>query len=112
MLFPHMITENSVLVAVDEQQQGHLPTRGSPQDINTTKIYHAPFCSTGDDDSYGLGPDDHGQYVELCFTGEVSEVVLSERQHRILDVDRVATMRVYVTVAATDSDAICHGGVC
>eukprot|EP00959_Pyramimonas_sp_CCMP1952_P317214 6639197-Pyramimonas_sp.AAC.1 len=53
-----------------------------------------------EDDSYGLDSDENGRYVALCFTTEMSKVVLSEQQRMILDADRVTTMRVYVTAAA------------
>eukprot|EP00959_Pyramimonas_sp_CCMP1952_P317566 6646333-Pyramimonas_sp.AAC.1 len=53
-----------------------------------------------EDCSYGLDSDEIGQYVELCFTAEMPEVVLSGQQHMILNADRATTMRVYVTAAA------------
>eukprot|EP00959_Pyramimonas_sp_CCMP1952_P056923 1188549-Pyramimonas_sp.AAC.1 len=49
-----------------------------------------------ENDSYGLDSGD----VELCFTAEMSKVVLSEQQRVILDADGVITMRVYLTAAA------------
>eukprot|EP00959_Pyramimonas_sp_CCMP1952_P153503 3211442-Pyramimonas_sp.AAC.1 len=49
----HMITDNSVLVTVAEEQRGHLPTWGNSHDIDTTETYHVPRCSTGEDDTYG-----------------------------------------------------------
>eukprot|EP00959_Pyramimonas_sp_CCMP1952_P315765 6609172-Pyramimonas_sp.AAC.1 len=33
------------------------------QDMGTTETYHAPLCSTDEDDSYGLDSDEHGQRV-------------------------------------------------
>eukprot|EP00959_Pyramimonas_sp_CCMP1952_P120854 2526949-Pyramimonas_sp.AAC.1 len=36
----------------------------------------------------------------FCFTADMSKVVLSDQQHRILNFDRVTTTRVYVTAAA------------
>eukprot|EP00959_Pyramimonas_sp_CCMP1952_P091320 1911739-Pyramimonas_sp.AAC.1 len=53
-----------------------------------------------EDDNYGLGSDENGRYAELCFTTEMSKVVMSKQQHVILDADRVNTIRVYVTTAA------------
>eukprot|EP00959_Pyramimonas_sp_CCMP1952_P450128 9425186-Pyramimonas_sp.AAC.1 len=53
-----------------------------------------------EDDSYGLDSDENGRYVELCFTTEMSKVVVSEQQRMTLDADPVTTMRVYVTAAA------------
>eukprot|EP00959_Pyramimonas_sp_CCMP1952_P169174 3534249-Pyramimonas_sp.AAC.1 len=47
------LCETSVLVAVAEEQQGHLPARGNPQDIYTTEKYHVLLCSKGEDDSCG-----------------------------------------------------------
>eukprot|EP00959_Pyramimonas_sp_CCMP1952_P026364 553559-Pyramimonas_sp.AAC.1 len=53
-----------------------------------------------EDDSYGLDSDEDGRYVELCFTMEMSKVVLSEQQRMIPYADRVTTVRVCVTAAA------------
>eukprot|EP00959_Pyramimonas_sp_CCMP1952_P238551 4984923-Pyramimonas_sp.AAC.1 len=71
-----VITDNSVLVTVAEGQRGDLPTWGSRRDMDTTETYHVPLCSADEDDSDGLDSDEHGQYVELCFTADMSEVVL------------------------------------
>eukprot|EP00959_Pyramimonas_sp_CCMP1952_P214870 4496546-Pyramimonas_sp.AAC.1 len=80
-------------VTVAEEQQGHLPKWGNPQDMYTIETYHVPLCSTGEDDNCGLDFDEHGQYVELCFAAEMSRIVLSEQQHQIWDFDRAITMR-------------------
>eukprot|EP00959_Pyramimonas_sp_CCMP1952_P467417 9491575-Pyramimonas_sp.AAC.1 len=70
-----------------------------------------------EDCSYGLDSDEHGQYVELCFTAAMSKVVLSEQQHMILDADRVTTMRVHVIAAAKravvvkENDLLAKGGI-
>eukprot|EP00959_Pyramimonas_sp_CCMP1952_P437854 9166836-Pyramimonas_sp.AAC.1 len=56
-----MITHNSALVTVAEEQRGHLPTWGNPHGIDTTETHHVPLCSTGEDDTYGLDFDEHGQ---------------------------------------------------
>eukprot|EP00959_Pyramimonas_sp_CCMP1952_P345826 7242727-Pyramimonas_sp.AAC.1 len=55
----HMISDNSALVAVAEEQQGVLPTWGNPQDIYTTEAYHVSLCCTGEDDSCELDSDEH-----------------------------------------------------
>ena len=52
------------------------------------------------DDSYGLDFDEHGRYAELCFTTDMSKVVLSEQQHHMLHDEHIATMRVYVSAAS------------
>eukprot|EP00959_Pyramimonas_sp_CCMP1952_P469656 9495323-Pyramimonas_sp.AAC.1 len=36
----HWISDHSALATVAEGQLGHLPTRGSPQDMYTTETYH------------------------------------------------------------------------
>eukprot|EP00959_Pyramimonas_sp_CCMP1952_P078131 1633340-Pyramimonas_sp.AAC.1 len=95
-----MMYDNSALVTVADEQCGHLPAWGNPQDISTTETHHAPVCSTGEDDSYGLDSDEQGQCVELCFAAEMSQIVLSEQRQRILDLYRVAEMRVHLTAAA------------
>eukprot|EP00959_Pyramimonas_sp_CCMP1952_P458629 9476940-Pyramimonas_sp.AAC.1 len=45
-----VITDNSVLVTVAEEQRGHLPTWCNPQDVETTETCHVPLCSTDEDD--------------------------------------------------------------
>eukprot|EP00959_Pyramimonas_sp_CCMP1952_P464802 9487220-Pyramimonas_sp.AAC.1 len=89
----HMITDDSVLVTVAEEQRGRLPKWGYSRDPGTEETYHVPLCSTVEDHSHGLDSDENGQYVELCCAAEMSKVVLSEQQRRILDADRVTTMR-------------------
>eukprot|EP00959_Pyramimonas_sp_CCMP1952_P359491 7527683-Pyramimonas_sp.AAC.1 len=104
-----MIPGHSVLITVAEEQRGHLPKWGRPRDSHTEETYHVPLCSMVEDCSYGLDSGESGQYVELCFTAEMSKVVLSEQQHRILDADRVTTMRVYVAAAANRAAVVKEG---
>ena len=52
------------------------------------------------DESYGLDFDQHGYYVELCFTTDMAKAVLTEQQLQLLDDESVTTVRVYVTAAA------------
>eukprot|EP00959_Pyramimonas_sp_CCMP1952_P104089 2175711-Pyramimonas_sp.AAC.1 len=47
-----------------------------------------------------MDSDERGQYVELCFAADMSRVVLSEQQRRMLDFDIVTNMRVYLAAAA------------
>eukprot|EP00959_Pyramimonas_sp_CCMP1952_P337886 7075910-Pyramimonas_sp.AAC.1 len=54
----HMITGNSVLVTVAEEQRGRLLTWGHPRDSDIEETYHVPLCSTGEDHSYGLDSDE------------------------------------------------------
>ena len=109
----HTTPDNTVLVttASDDTQghlhigdstrtQGHLQTRGHPQQYDSDESYHVPLVSTGQGDTYGLDFDEHGYCVELLFTHNVAKTVLTEQQHRLLTDDRVSTMRVYVTAAA------------
>eukprot|EP00959_Pyramimonas_sp_CCMP1952_P047671 995168-Pyramimonas_sp.AAC.1 len=58
------------------------------------------LCSTTPDEGYSLDSDEHGPYVELCFTPELSKVVLVQTQLAQLDAGMVATMRVCVSSAA------------
>ena len=74
--------------------------RGNSHGDDTEETFHVPLCSTDNDTSYGLDFDENGKYVELCFTADMSKVVLSEQQHKLLDVERVTTLRVYVSAAA------------
>eukprot|EP00959_Pyramimonas_sp_CCMP1952_P037109 776465-Pyramimonas_sp.AAC.1 len=57
-----MITVNRALVAVAEEQRGHLPTLGHPRDIDTTDTYYVPLCSADGDGTYGLDVDGHGEF--------------------------------------------------
>eukprot|EP00959_Pyramimonas_sp_CCMP1952_P074546 1557474-Pyramimonas_sp.AAC.1 len=68
-----------------------------------------PWSKTTATDS--IDSDDSGRYVELCFTTEMSMVVLSEQQHMLIDADRVATMRVYVTAAAKRAVVVKEDGL-
>eukprot|EP00959_Pyramimonas_sp_CCMP1952_P119841 2505684-Pyramimonas_sp.AAC.1 len=40
-------------------------------------------------------------YIELCLAADMSRVVLSQQQRNTLNFDRVTTVRVCVTAAAT-----------
>eukprot|EP00959_Pyramimonas_sp_CCMP1952_P360286 7544559-Pyramimonas_sp.AAC.1 len=51
------------------------------------------LCSTTPDEGYFLDSDENGPYVELCFTPEMSKVVLDQTQLAQLETDMVATMR-------------------
>eukprot|EP00959_Pyramimonas_sp_CCMP1952_P066697 1392471-Pyramimonas_sp.AAC.1 len=67
------------------------------------------MCPADEDDKNGLDSDEHGHYVELFFTAEVSNVVLSEQQRSMLDFDRVTTMRVYAAAAANQASVVKEG---
>eukprot|EP00959_Pyramimonas_sp_CCMP1952_P175538 3668274-Pyramimonas_sp.AAC.1 len=69
----HMIPDKSALIIVAEEQRGHLPKLGHPRDSDIEETYHVPLCSMVEDGSYGLDSDENGQYVELCFTAEMSK---------------------------------------
>eukprot|EP00959_Pyramimonas_sp_CCMP1952_P015784 333899-Pyramimonas_sp.AAC.1 len=51
------------------------------------------LCSTTPDEGYSLDSDEHGPYVELCSTPEMSKVILVQTQFAQLETDMVATMR-------------------
>eukprot|EP00959_Pyramimonas_sp_CCMP1952_P190492 3983874-Pyramimonas_sp.AAC.1 len=68
-----MITDNSVLATVAEEQRGHLPTRGIPRGIDAIYTCRVPLCSTDEDDSCGSESDEHAQCVGLCFAADVSK---------------------------------------
>eukprot|EP00959_Pyramimonas_sp_CCMP1952_P092095 1927526-Pyramimonas_sp.AAC.1 len=95
-----MVPDQSVLITVADEQRGYLPKCGRTRYSDTEETFYAPLCTMVEDDSYGLDSDDNGRCVELCFTTEMSKVVLSEQQRMILDAHRVTTVRVYVTAAA------------
>ena len=52
------------------------------------------------DDAYHLDSDDHGEFLEFCFTTDMAKVILDEKQLEDLESDDVATLRVYVSAAA------------
>eukprot|EP00959_Pyramimonas_sp_CCMP1952_P376789 7891799-Pyramimonas_sp.AAC.1 len=81
------------LLEATPPQRGFLPNWGHPRNSDIVETYHVPLCSMVEDCSYGVDSDEHGQSVELCFTADMSKVVLSEQQHWISDADRVTTMR-------------------
>eukprot|EP00959_Pyramimonas_sp_CCMP1952_P347166 7271389-Pyramimonas_sp.AAC.1 len=45
----HMITDNSALVMVAEEQRGHLPAWGRPRDSHAEETHHVLLCSTDGD---------------------------------------------------------------
>eukprot|EP00959_Pyramimonas_sp_CCMP1952_P259846 5432779-Pyramimonas_sp.AAC.1 len=51
------------------------------------------LCSTTPDEGYFLDSDEHGPYVGLCFTPEMSNIVLDQTQLAQLEPNMVATMR-------------------
>eukprot|EP00959_Pyramimonas_sp_CCMP1952_P438919 9189099-Pyramimonas_sp.AAC.1 len=53
----YLITDNSVLVTVAEEQRGHLPTCSHPRDSDIEETYYVPLYSTDEDHSYGLHSD-------------------------------------------------------
>ena len=62
--------------------QGHLQTRGHPQQYDSEELYYVPLVSTDQDETYGLDFDEHGYYVELLSTHNVAKTVLTEQQHQ------------------------------
>eukprot|EP00959_Pyramimonas_sp_CCMP1952_P015990 338236-Pyramimonas_sp.AAC.1 len=54
-----IISDNGSLVAVAEEQQENMLTRGNPQAIYTNETHHVPLCSTDEYDSYGLDSGEH-----------------------------------------------------
>eukprot|EP00959_Pyramimonas_sp_CCMP1952_P002483 51337-Pyramimonas_sp.AAC.1 len=95
-----MITDSSALVTVAEEQRGRLPTRGHPRDADATETYHIPLVLRGRRRHLRVVVDGHGQYIDLCFAADASEIVLSEQQYNQSTFDRVATVRAYATAAA------------
>eukprot|EP00959_Pyramimonas_sp_CCMP1952_P364786 7639192-Pyramimonas_sp.AAC.1 len=83
-----MVPDQSVLITVADDQRGRLPKWGRARDSDTEETYYVPMCTMVEGDTYGLDSDEDGRYVELCFTAEMSKVVLSEQQHMLLDADR------------------------
>eukprot|EP00959_Pyramimonas_sp_CCMP1952_P079848 1669502-Pyramimonas_sp.AAC.1 len=68
-----MIPDSSALITVAEEQRGHLPKREHPRDSDIEETHHVPLCSMVEDCSCGEDSDDNGQYVENCFTAEMSK---------------------------------------
>eukprot|EP00959_Pyramimonas_sp_CCMP1952_P165668 3462704-Pyramimonas_sp.AAC.1 len=88
-----MVPDQSVLITVADEQRGQLPKWGRTRDPDAEETYYAPLYTIVEDDSYGPDSDENGRYVELCFTTDISKVVLSEQQRVLLDADQVTTMR-------------------
>eukprot|EP00959_Pyramimonas_sp_CCMP1952_P292335 6114059-Pyramimonas_sp.AAC.1 len=95
--------ERELLEATPPEDLLTIPAQMVPDQsvlITTPRRRTAPQCVPWSKTTITDWAQTNGQYVELCFTAEMSGVVLSEQQHMILDADRVTTMRVYVTAAA------------
>ena len=85
----HMMPENTVLFTTEASEGQHgneLP--------DTTDIYMSD--EDADPETYNIDEDDIGQYVELCFTGDMAPIVLDEGEARGMTPDDVATIRVYI----------------
>ena len=52
---------------------------------------------------YACDRDEIGEYAEICFTPEMSPVILDENDYGKLKDDEVATMRVYISAEAKRS---------
>ena len=89
-----------VTVASESARQGHWASWGRPQRRDVEETCHVPLCVADHGDCRGLGADEHGAYVELCFTADMSKVVPTEHQRRLLSDNWVTAMRVYVGGAA------------
>ena len=87
----YMVSDNSVPVtdASEDRQQGHVPAWGCLRQCVAEETCRAPPRATDQDDSRGLDADEHGSYVELCFTTGMSKVALAEQQRHLLCRTRV-----------------------
>eukprot|EP00959_Pyramimonas_sp_CCMP1952_P011735 246837-Pyramimonas_sp.AAC.1 len=72
-----MVPDQSALISAAAEQRGYLPKWGRTHAPDAEETYYAPTCTIIEDDIYGVDSDEHGRYVELCFTTEMSKVVLS-----------------------------------
>ena len=54
-------------------------------------------CDLASHSDTDLDQDSTGPYVELCFTSDMSPIVLSEAQHTSMTPGDIATMRVYIS---------------
>eukprot|EP00959_Pyramimonas_sp_CCMP1952_P231989 4848207-Pyramimonas_sp.AAC.1 len=102
----HVISDNSVLITVAEEQRGHLPKWRHPRYSDIEETHHVPLCPTVEDCSCGLDSYEIGHCVELCFAAEVSKVGFSEQRRRKFDAAGVTTMRVYFAAAAKRAAAV------
>ena len=64
--------DQCVMVSVEEPDDSEL---GDEPDQEA--LYAMPLCSTDVDDDYRLDADEHGDYIELCFTADMAKVILT-----------------------------------
>eukprot|EP00959_Pyramimonas_sp_CCMP1952_P277642 5803772-Pyramimonas_sp.AAC.1 len=87
-----MLPDQCVLVSasVDEKDTVVLEMLGDGPEPREPCL--VSLCSTTPDEGYSLDSAEYGPYVELCFTPEMSKVVLDQTQLAQLEKDMVATM--------------------
>ena len=87
----HMMPEGTVLLMAAVEPDQVMP--GNPLLESVTILISDVECP----ESYIIDKDEIGPFVELCFTPEMAQNVLSEQQFDSLKSDDVATMRVYIS---------------
>eukprot|EP00959_Pyramimonas_sp_CCMP1952_P307645 6439319-Pyramimonas_sp.AAC.1 len=73
--------------------QGSLPTEPGDRPEGDLESHATPVHLCEYDNSYTLGTDCQGGFVELCFTADMATVVFSEQQRRLLNGADIATIR-------------------
>ena len=86
-----MMPEGTVLLMAAVEPDQVMP--GNPLLESVTILISDVECP----ESYIIDKDEIGPFVELCFTPEMAQNVLSEQQFDSLKSDDVATMRVYIS---------------
>ena len=90
-----MMPENIVLFMAEDDDQSEY--RGNMNLESTEVLITQTHLDSKD---YACDKDEIGDYAEICFTSEMSPVILEEKDYGKLKDDEVATMRVYISAEA------------
>merc|ERR1712086_862475 len=95
-----MMPENTLLFMARSDEQVQLECDLPEQAILEPEDVCVAYHTDESDDTDYAESDEVGRYVELCFTKDMSSIILDEYQFNHMEADDVATMRVYVTADA------------
>eukprot|EP00959_Pyramimonas_sp_CCMP1952_P149978 3138321-Pyramimonas_sp.AAC.1 len=95
-----MLPDQCVLVSASVGEEDLLVSDTLGDEPEQQEFSFVSLCSTTPDEDYSLDSGEYRPCAELCFTPEVTKVVLDQIQLAQLEPSMVATMRVYVSLAA------------
>eukprot|EP00959_Pyramimonas_sp_CCMP1952_P377956 7917216-Pyramimonas_sp.AAC.1 len=75
-----MLPDQCVLVSASADEEDTVVSEMLGDEPEQEAPCLVSLCSTTPDEGYFLDSDEHGPYVELCFTPEVSNIVLDQTQ--------------------------------